>query len=634
MSIAIPDFWKQAVASGLLSVARCKQLHAEFKALRPVDQAVTTLDLAKWLVSTRVLTRDQASALLAGRRAVLSDPRPAAEQVQIVVDVSPVAFAKPATRRRSSKNGFFVGIAALAALAGVVTLAVVLSSAGSQSVKPADRIEKNQVAIEPVPDDQPTQGEQPVPTVRTDVAFAEIDDDGQTLWASPTAGEPLSLNYLPSGAQVFLALRPAELLGNAEGARMLEALGPFGRFAKEHLQSVLGRDLSDIEQLTLAIHPDGSGLPQTAYVMRLRDSPDEATLLTAWGRPAAVEHRAKKFFENARFAYYLPSDEAGRTVAIAQPAAMREILELEGPPLVRREIETLWRKTDAVRHFTLLFAPSYLFVDGKDLLAGDLEKLRDPLSRFLGESLQAVLISANLGDELFIELRALPMTDKNPQEVAAGLRQRLEQIGEQVEQHVASLDAHPYGRMVVNRFPRMVQLLSDFTRSGTEQRQAVLRCYLPLNAAHNLLLGAELTLRERPAAARSTTIGEPAPKQDDAIGALRKKISLSFPRDTLERCLEILGKEIDQEIVILGPDLQLEGITKNQSFGLEEHDQPAGEILRKVLKLANADGKLVYIIRPRDGRREAIIITTRSAAAKRGDPLPQEFVRKTEPEKP
>src|SRR5262249_45337670 len=53
-------------------------------------------------------------------------------------------------------------------------------------------------------------------------------------------------------------------------------------------------------------------------------------------------------------------------------------------------------------------------------------------------------------------------------------------------------------------------------------------------------------------------------------------------------------------------------------------DRPAGEMLREVLKLANPDGKLVYVIRRREGGPEAIFVTTRAAAAKRGE-KPGEF---------
>ena len=365
--------------------------------------------------------------------------------------------------------------------------------------------------------------------------------------------------------------------------------------------------------------------------MRLRNAIPAAKLLEAWGQPQEAKVGAKQFFQAARLAYYLPPQGGERVVAIAPAAQMKEMLELEGPPLVRQGIERLLHESDAARHFNLLLAPSYLLTDGKSLLVGDLEKLHDPLAQFLDESLEAVLVSAHLGDELFLEFRAVGPVDQPPGELAKLQRTRLEQMPEQIEGYVAALQPRPYGRLVVNRFPRMVQLLSDFTRAGAEGRQAVLRCYLPLVAAHNLVLGTELTLFEEPPAA-----GTAEPKQPPAVegpagaaAALQKRISLSFPRDTLEKCMEMLSKEIDAEVVILGKDLQLEGITKNQSFGLDERDQIAGEILRRVLKLANSDGKLVYVVKPKDGEGEAIFITTRAAAAKRGDRLPAEFSAKS-----
>ena len=81
------------------------------------------------------------------------------------------------------------------------------------------------------------------------------------------------------------------------------------------------------------------------------------------------------------------------------------------------------------------------------------------------------------------------------------------------------------------------------------------------------------------------------------------------------------------KVEILGGDLQLEGITKNQSFGLDERNRPAGEILRKIMLQANPDGKLVYIVKPRvPGGEEMLFITTRKAVEKRGDKLPPELI--------
>jgi hypothetical protein len=475
------------------------------------------------------------------------------------------------------------------------------------------------------------------PTVNAEssgAATGEIDDDGHTLWVAPTAGEPLALNYLPSSGQAFMVLRLADLLENSEGAKLFDALGPAGELAKSQLRATLGIELAEVEQLSIAFYPDDAGAPRAAYAIRLRKTISPSKLLEAWGQPAAAEHKGKKYFKGPTLAYYLPEEQGGRVAAIADAAAIQEIIDRDGPPLLRKGIERLLRSSDGTRHVNLLFAPSYLLTDGRSLLVGDLEKLHDPLAAFLDENIQAVLVSAYLGESLFLECRAAASVDKPAPELVGLLQARLEKVPEQVENYVASLQPNPYGRLVVNRFPRMVQLLADYTRGEVEDQQAVLRCYLPLIAAHNLLLGAELTLFEQPATAGADATNPVATSQLGARAALEKKISLSFPRETLERCLELLAKEIDVEIVILGPDLQLEGITKNQSFGLDERQQPAGEILARVLLLANASGKLVYVIKPHTGGQEAIFITTRSAAAKRGDQLPGEFAPKNAQERP
>ena len=74
---------------------------------------------------------------------------------------------------------------------------------------------------------------------------------------------------------------------------------------------------------------------------------------------------------------------------------------------------------------------------------------------------------------------------------------------------------------------------------------------------------------------------------------------------------ELLGQSIE----ILGGDLQLDGITKNQSFALDERDKPAEAVLRTILAKSDSAGRLVYVIRKRDGV-ESIEITTKAAAAK------------------
>jgi hypothetical protein len=164
-----------------------------------------------------------------------------------------------------------------------------------------------------------------------------------------------------------------------------------------------------------------------------------------------------------------------------------------------------------------------------------------------------------------------------------------------------------------------------------EGKQIVLRAYLPPAAAHNLVLGAHLAILENRGTGAVAAVA-PAPQtagSPTVADKLKKKTSLSFPRNTLEQSMKLLGDEIGVEVVILGNDLREEGITKNQSFELNETDQPAGEILRKIMLKANPDGKLVYVIKPKEGGGEDILyITTRAAAKKRGDKLPPELENK------
>jgi hypothetical protein len=144
------------------------------------------------------------------------------------------------------------------------------------------------------------------------------------------------------------------------------------------------------------------------------------------------------------------------------------------------------------------------------------------------------------------------------------------------------------------------------------------------------VLAAELALDQSPGRSpQQAAAGGPARADDGsaaqgALGRLQKRISLVFARDTLEKSIQMISEEIGVPMDIMGGDLQLEGITKNQSFGLDERDKTADAILRTILAKSNPDGKLVYVVHVKDGV-ETIDITTRAAAAKRGEKLPAGF---------
>jgi hypothetical protein len=83
--------------------------------------------------------------------------------------------------------------------------------------------------------------------------------------------------------------------------------------------------------------------------------------------------------------------------------------------------------------------------------------------------------------------------------------------------------------------------------------------------------------------------------------AVGRTMTLTFAKDNLERSIQMVAEETGIPMEILGGDLQLEGITKNQSFGLDERDKTAAEILRVILAKSPPEGKLVYLVQEKDG---------------------------------
>lgn len=110
----------------------------------------------------------------------------------------------------------------------------------------------------------------------------------------------------------------------------------------------------------------------------------------------------------------------------------------------------------------------------------------------------------------------------------------------------------------------------------------------------------------------------------DVAKRLAEKITLRAPNIPFDDALDRIADEAKIKIVLLNKDLQQDGITKNQRVKLEEVEQPAREVLRKLLLQANPDGKLIYVIKvDKETDEQAVFVTTRRAAAKRGDKLPK-----------
>jgi hypothetical protein len=463
-----------------------------------------------------------------------------------------------------------------------------------------------------------------------------IADDGRTLWASPTSGKPLDLAFLPPGCQIFFALRPADLLSHPEGEKVLAAVGPPAEQAVQFITQTSGIQLAEMSHLVIGLRILPGGDWDATMVIRPVEMSKLKEVIASFSDSTVQKHAGQSYTVRDRWACYVPTTGGADRFVVTAAENMADVLDLEGqPPPLRRDLEQLVEATDADRMMTLLVAPNYLWSEGKSLFNGPAARLEKPLIWFTGEGLTALGISLHWDDNFFVELLAAATIDTAEHILAKRFSERIEQLPAGIEDYVFQLDIQPYGRRLLARLPEMVRALARYARTGHAEGYALVRCYLPPEAGQNLLLAAELSLVE-PLRQMAATPTPNAPVASSVQERLNQVASLSFSRDTLEVALETLGREVGVEIVILGTDLQLAGITKNQSFGLDEQNRPAGEILLEILRLANPDKsstgltdprqKLVYVVKPlQPGGPKVIAVTTRDAATRREDPLPEAF---------
>ena len=87
---------------------------------------------------------------------------------------------------------------------------------------------------------------------------------------------------------------------------------------------------------------------------------------------------------------------------------------------MRRELERLRQLSDRDRHLTILWAPNFLLTDGRPLMTGSLQKIVPSLEWFIGDQVQACMLSMHLGEAFYVEARLCGTLDATPMQLVSG----------------------------------------------------------------------------------------------------------------------------------------------------------------------------------------------------------------------
>ena len=505
------------------------------------------------------------------------------------------------------------------------------------------------------------------PTESVSEYFAVESDDGKLLWAPPQAGSPCSLEMFPAGveAMVFVSGNMWHRRGNASD------LGKWWTESQTDLVQFLSKLplLNDdrVGSVGIGLYPSKKpGVPQAAFRISFLQPVSIDSVISACPGFSLqlIDPKSKTGLwrnESASNAIGIAMDgmQTDGTKMIKRALVGPEDLiatlpELNGGPApLRRQLETLLKTTDSRADLTLLFAPSFLFGDGLELLSTS-PKVQEVLRESIDESMQAVAFTTTVNSRWYMELRMLSSETRDVGKFEATLKASLSSVPDDFEKVLASgTGLHPYWRALGLRYPQMMRALNRYGRFGLEDGQVVANAYLPTDALNNIVIASWMALQNFSTEARPTvtTIRLPAtkPPTKSMDEILESKITIGFEQESLEAALQLISGELSDSVLagsplsmsINGAAFQKEGITRNQSIRSFKH---TGVTLRLVLmdivRRANPvttvespterNQKVVWVILddPDRPRQKKIELTTRTWSEANKVSLPKEFVSK------
>ncbi len=595
----------------------------------------------------------------------ITKPQPAAAKAGPTKSnpVRPVA-SKPGMRKkvkRKPANKWALpitgGLAGVCALLGILIFSGVFKSSGRKaSPKPTDVSQSGANNAMESGDSKTTSVEETPQDPRLSV-YRIVQSGKDLLWAPPAAPKPIALDLLPPGGQIFLTIRPKQLLNTPTGKSLLAAYNDDVSPSLEQINKRAGVTFDSIERVTVAFYAENE-VPVTCMRVQLEKPTPLSTLKAGWGSVSNEKVGEVTLLSNAAGeSYYIAQQplsdaQSVNEFAFGPTTLMKEAAELQGGagPL-GSQLGKLWQASDTDADFSVLLTSSFLFSEGKTILANMPKRMGNRLRELLEVDSRAALIQTRFEPTWYVEVQLLGLSEREAPRLSELLRQRIVGASNAVEEWFISEQPHPYWRPLAIRFPQMLRTLAEQSRFGVEGGAAIANAYLPSEAATNILLSTWIASQDGATLASDappeTVAATPAAKPLSMDEYLSRKIKLSFDQEPIESALRLVGEEANANLPAGTPQLRFAldggaferaGITRNQQLRDFKHvDLPMRDALTAIAKRGNpvttvkdtheVDQRLIWVIRddPENAGKHMVSLTTRAEATAKKLPLPTEF---------
>ena len=397
------------------------------------------------------------------------------------------------------------------------------------------------------------------------------------LPVSPTKGDPIELICMPFGISTVVHLRPAELWETGTKREEFRyCWGPLGEWLEKNIKDLCKYEPAQIEEVTFGLLPDVVGNPmQVCGLVRLKQAAQKTDLIKSF-KGEYVDAGAGEYpiYESNDYAYVIKDL---RTFAFCprDPRKQNEMAESVNRANAQSPgLESLLKKTDRLRHVTLMFDPSTMGAHMSFVLPAELHRVGERVIDFFSpKQIETAIVSLHVGNEKFhSEIIARNKTSVAKNVLQADMKKRLDKLPRELADTIRGyMDPKQVGpRQIIGRFPAMTKVYSLATYAASGERFASLTTSLPERAAPNLAIGTLLTWDESTRTDFNKTAA-PSPTKDtgsklpDLVADRLKqlKFEVEFNREPLQNALAYIASESKVEIDIDGDALKSAGFTNN-----------------------------------------------------------------------